>query len=536
MTMPYHDLHEHIALLEKNGLLHRISRPVNKNTELHPLVRLQFRGLEESERKAFLFENVTDGRGTSYPFPVLAGGLAPSQQIYALGMQCAVEEINSRWTRAMEQPIEPVEVTTARCQEVVHTLDPSGIPGTGLDAFPIPVSTPGWDPAPFLTCAHWVSHDPVTGKRNIGNYRGHVKAPNRVGLTLLTPTQGIGPHWQAARKLGKPLEVAIVVGAPPLVTYASASKVPPGADELAVAGGIAGEPIRTVRCKTVDVYVPADAEIVIEGRVSIDEMEPEGPFGEFIGYIQPTKYARFMDIHCITHRKDAVFASLVSQISPSESSVMRRLSTEPVYLRHLRGAMGIGSLKGVHLYEELLSVRRLAVLQFEKPHSDQVKRALLATASLVAGGAKVIIAVDHDIDHTDLTSVMWAVGTRCTPHKDVTIIPGFRLGTVPPFADFDEHGFVSHEEGQNDSVMLINATMDTPYPPVSLPKKQYMDRAVALWQELGLPELRLRNPWYGVSLGQWSDTLEAAARAAAEGDYRTYGDALKRMRKPVSGI
>ena len=534
--MPYQDLHAHVAVLERNGLLHRIGRLVDKNTEIHPLVRLQFRGLEESERKAFLFENPTDCRSTKYPFPVLVGGLAPSQEIYAIGMQCRVEEIGAKWMQAMDRPVTPVQVEQARCQEVVHSVDPAAMPGTGLDLFPIPISTPGWDPAPFLTCAHWVSHDPVSGVRNVGNYRGHVKAPNRVGLTLLTPTQGIGAHWQAARKLGKPLDVAIVVGAPPVVTYAAASKVPPGVDEFAVAGSIAGEPIPVVRCKTIDVLVPADAEIVIEGRISVEMMEPEGPFGEFIGYVQPAKYARIMDIHCITHRKDAIFTSLVSQIAPSESSVMRRLGAEALFLRNLRGSMGIHSLSRVHLYEPLLSVRKLAVLQFNSPHSDQVRRALVAASSLVAGGAKIVVAVDQDIDPADLTNVMWAVGTRCKPHEDVTVIPGFRQGFFPPFDDFDENGFVSHEDAPNDSVMLIDATMKGPFPPVSLPKKEYMDRALGLWKELGLPELRLRSPWYGVSLGQWSEALDRAAEAATRGDYRTQGDKLKAMRKPIAGI
>ena len=135
--MPYRDLHEHVAVLERNGLLHRIGRLLDKNTEIHPLVRLQFRGLEEGERKAFLFENPTDCLGTKYPFPVLVGGLAPSQEIYAIGMQCRVEEIGAKWMQAMDRPVTPVSVEQARCQEVVHAVDPGAIPGTGLDLFPI---------------------------------------------------------------------------------------------------------------------------------------------------------------------------------------------------------------------------------------------------------------------------------------------------------------------------------------------------------------------------------------------------------------
>lgn len=532
--MSYIDLHGHIRMLEERGLLHRITRPIDKNTELHSLVRLQFRGLEEHERKAFLFENVVDAEGRRYPFPVLASGLAPSRQIYAVGLQCAVDEISARWAQALARPLPPVEVEQAACQEVVHAIGPDVAPGGGLDMFPIPVSTPGWDPAPFLTCSHWISHDPVTGVRNVGNYRGHVKAPNRVGLALVGPSQHLFAHWDAARRQGKPLEVAICVGAPPVITYTAPAKVPAGVDELAVAGALAGAPIPVVRCKTVDVMVPADAEFVIEGRLNTEWLEPEGPFGEFYGYVHPAELARFMDVTCITHRRDAVWVSLVSQLAPSESSVLRRLSTEPMFLRHLRDTMNIKSVQHVSLPEDMLSVRRLAVIQFNgSQHSDQVRRALLGAATFVATGAKIVVAVDADIDPENLTAVWWAVATRSKPHRDVTILPGFEMGKTPPF-QIDPDGEIAHGPVCDDSMMLIDATMKGPMPPVSLPKREYMERALELWNELGLPHLELRSPWHGVSLGHWNEQLDADAAAAARGDYHALGERVRARRKRVT--
>lgn len=530
--MSYVDLHGHIRMLEEQGMLHRITKQIDKNTEIHSLVRLQFRGLEEEHRKAFLFENVIDSKGKRYPFPVLVAGLAPSRQIYAMGMQCKVEEIPACWAAALAKPIPPIEVVEADCQEVVHHLSPEVAAGDGLDMFPIPVSTPGWDPAPFLTCAHWISHDPVTGVRNVGNYRGHVKAPNRVGLALLGPNQHLYGHWEAARKLGKPLEVAIVVGAPPVITYTAPAKIPAGVDELAIAGALAGAPIPVVRCKTVDVFVPADAEFVIEGKISTEFFEPEGPFGEFYGYVHPPEMARFMEITCVTHRRDAVWVSLVSQLAPSESSVLRRLSTEAMFLHHLRDTMSLKTIKRVALTEDMLSVRRLAIIQFDKPHSDQVRRALLGAASFVATGAKLVVAVDSDVDPDNLTAVFWAIATRSKPHLDVTILPGFDMGKVPPFT-LDSEGQILRGKGCDDSVMLIDATMKGPMPPISLPKRQYMERALELWDELGLPELRLRSPWYGVSLGHWNDQLDQDALAATTGDYHALGERIRGRRKPV---
>jgi len=529
--MSYKDLRAHIRALDECGLLHRIACPVDKNTELHSLVRLQFRGLEESERKAFLFENVVDAGGRRYAHPVLAAGLAASRQMYAIGLQCAVHEIADRWTQALAQPIAPVQVKEAACQQVVHHIGADTAVGNGLDMLPIPVSTPGWDPAPFLTCSHWVSHDPVTGVRNVGNYRGHVKAPNRLGLALVGPSQHLFAHWDAARKLGRPLDVAICVGAPPVITYAAPAKVPAGVDELSVAGALAGEPIPVARCQTVDVSVPADAEFVIEGRLNTEYLEPEGPFGEFYGYVHPTEMARFMDVTCITHRRDAVWVSLVSQLAPSESSVLRCVSTEPMFLRHLRDSMNIKSVKRVALPEDMLSVRRLCVVQFDgTQHTDQVRRALLGAASFIATGAKIVVAVDSDVDPDNLTAVWWAVGTRSKPHRDVTILPGFELGKMPPF-QLDTEGSIAHAPVCDESVMLIDATMKGPMPPVSLPKRQHMERALQLWSELALPALRLRAPWYGVSLGHWNECLDRDADAATRGEYHAQGERAKAQRR-----
>ena len=137
--------------LDKAGKLVRVTTPVNKDTELHPLVRLQFRGLPESQRKAFLFENVTDSSGRSYEMPVLLGALAASSEIYSLGMGVPVKEISNTWRAALAKPLTPVEVKQAACQEVVITGDALTREGGGLSRLPIPISTPGFDNAPYTT-------------------------------------------------------------------------------------------------------------------------------------------------------------------------------------------------------------------------------------------------------------------------------------------------------------------------------------------------------------------------------------------------
>src|SRR5438477_1912941 len=143
----YADLHEHLKALEAAGLLIRVERPINKDTEMHPLVRWQFRGgIAERDRKAFLFTHVTDSKGRKYDIPVVVGALAASREIYRLGMNCPLDRINETWTRAIAKPIAPNVVTEAPCQQVMVE---------GLDELPIPISTPGWDIAPFTTLSQY---------------------------------------------------------------------------------------------------------------------------------------------------------------------------------------------------------------------------------------------------------------------------------------------------------------------------------------------------------------------------------------------
>ena len=174
MTAPWPTLGKYVEGLERAGKLVRITTPINKDTELHPLVRLQFRGLPESQRKAFLFENVVDARGRHHDIPVLVGALAGSADIYALGMGCKLEEIEDVWRHALAHQIAPVEVDNAPCHEVVITGEALTRAGEGLGRLPIPISTPGFDNAPYTSAGHWVTKDPETGMHNLGNYRGMV--------------------------------------------------------------------------------------------------------------------------------------------------------------------------------------------------------------------------------------------------------------------------------------------------------------------------------------------------------------------------
>jgi UbiD family decarboxylase len=266
-TGPRLDLQQHLADLEAAGLLVRIDRPIDKDKELIPLVRWQFiGGVPEHERRAFLFTNVVDGKGRRYDMPVVVGALASSPEIYALGMARGVDEIGDAWMAAIANPIPPVLTNDAPCQDVVVTGD--ALRRAGLKALPVPVSTPGFDAAPYLTATLCVTKDPDSGVRNMGTYRVALKAPDRAGVRMVArEATGAGGflHWLKYRERKAKMPIAVVVGAAPIVMFTGPQKLAVDVDELAVAGGAAGAPIRMARCRTVDLDVPADAEIVVEG-------------------------------------------------------------------------------------------------------------------------------------------------------------------------------------------------------------------------------------------------------------------------------
>src|SRR6267378_8093991 len=432
---PPRDFQEHLARLEARGLLTRIDRPINKDTELHPLARWQFQGgLPESERRAFLFTNVVDSAGRRYDMPVAVGALAASAEIYAVGMGRPVEEIGAAWTDAIAHPIPSVRVSSAPCQEVVVTGDALRGPGRGLMALPVPVSTPGFDAAPYLTATLAVTHDPETGVRNMGTYRAQLKASDRLGVRMAARIGGAGgyQHWLKHRKRKTPMPCAIVIGAAPVVVFTGPQKLALDFDEMAVAGALAGAPIRTVKCVTIDCEVPADAEIVIEGLIDPELLEPEGPFGESHGHVALEDFNMSMQVTAITHKRAPVFVSIISQVTPSESSVIKRVAYEPMFLSHLRDKLSIKGVRRVSMHEPLTNLRKVIFVQFAHgvPRTE-VWRALHGASTLLADCGKICIAVSEDIDPTNADAIFWSLAYRSNPIDDVHIVPYRSIGHGP---------------------------------------------------------------------------------------------------------
>jgi UbiD family decarboxylase len=528
---PPADLQEHLARLEAAGLVVRVDRPIDKDSELQPLVRLQFLGgIPEDERRAFLFTNVRDAKGRKYDMPVLLGALSASPRIYAMGMGREVAQIGDAWVKAIANPIPPRIVAEGPAQDVVLTGDALAAAG-GVAMLPVPVSTPGFDAAPYLTATLCVTKDPETGVQNIGMYRAGLKAKDRIAVRMVARPGGAGGylHWLKYRELKKPMPIAIVLGGAPSVIYTSPQKLLVDADELAVAGGLMGSAVEALRCKTIDLLVPARSEIVIEGEIDTSVLEPEAPFGESNGYVALEAFNMPMKVTAITHRRKPVFNAIISQVTPSESSVIKKVAYEPLFLTHLTKTMAVKGVLKVALHEPLTNLRPIIFVQFAYgvPRAE-VWRALSGVSSFMAGVGKVVIAVSDDIDPSSVDAVLWSIAYRCNPTDDVHVGPWRGGGQGSQYAV---------REGaprSMESTLMIDATRKRPMPPLALPAKEHMERAVAIWQELGLPTIKLTPPWHGYTLGDWTDTWERFAQRTVAGEWEANG--LETLARQKGGL
>jgi 4-hydroxy-3-polyprenylbenzoate decarboxylase len=370
-------------------------------------------------------------------------------------------------------------------------------------------------------------------------YRAMVKAPDRAGLNFSGPEKGAAVHLRKCRKLGIKMPAAIVIGGAPNLGYVSVSAIPRDVDEFGVAGAIAGEPVELVKCKTIDLNVPAYAEVVIEGIVDPELVEPEAPFGESYGFVGPMDMNPFIQITAITHRKQPIWMATLSQYPPSESTKMRQLGNQGTVLRHLRQSLKMDWVLDIALFEEASSGRVMAIKL--KGATSARAQATLDAAAKRAPYTKIIIVVDEDVNVHDLGSVLLAVAMRTQPHRDYRIdsYPAISLSdySLEPLDSLAAHQSGTQHGRPNASRLLIDATMKWPYPPTSLPKKQYMDEAIRIWREEGLPTLDIKPPLFGVNLGYWTEEHERHAQAAILGEsYQAGLDYEKKRRRELNQV
>lgn len=523
----YKDFREFLQLLETKGKLQRIKREVVKETELVPLYWLQFRALPQEAWKGFLFENVRDVKGKSYG-QVALGAYSSSREIMGLGMACLVEEMKEKWCRACANPVPPVMVEKAPVDEVVITG--RDLEKAGLLNLPFPVECPGYSGA-VRTTTQVITKDPDTGSSNIGMYSTFVTGNNSLRWAISPGRHGYY-HWQKAKEKGKRLEMAIAIGLIPGIHYLSAAPLPFATDDFAIAGGIAGEPVQLVKGKTIDVEAPATSEIIIEGLVSNEYLEPQSAFGDYPGYIaeQVGAYRPVIDVTCIRHRKNPIFATQVMGFPPYDGVILSSAARSWETYRHLKYNAYIPGLLDVH-FPYAGGAHNMIVIKMKKTSPWGPWQALQAAVGTDPGLGKITIVVDEDINIEDADEVNWALAFRMQPHKDMRIIthrvPRLDPSGFRPGAPEEERKF---PQPSGTSAVLIDATRKWDYAPVGLPAKKYMEKAIQIWNEENLPSLTLKPLWHGYDLGRWTKQDEEEAHLMVNGEFEKYGKKKKEGR------
>ena len=472
--MGYADLRDYLTALERAGKLFRVTTEVDNEWEIAAVTRRVFQRIPEQDRPGLLFENVKGFPG----FPVTVGILGASREVYALALRCKVEDVPDVWAEAQDNPLPPEEVSTGPVKE-------NKLIGEQADITRLPASiwTVGQDAGRFLTAPCVVSEDPDTHERNVGTYRIQLKGPRRVGIQLSNPTRDMWTHITKNEALGKNTPCAIVLGGDPTIGLTAVSRVAYGLDEFAVAGRLRGEPLETVRCETVDLQVPARAEIVIEGEVLAGVREEEGPFGEYTGYMSDSGPSWVIQINAITHRNNPIFHDFFSQMPPSESSTIRGTGREMAIYKHLTRDLRM-PVKDVHFLHAGGGAALLAI-SMRKKFAGQPLAAMWGAWSVDPTLSKFTIVVDDDIDVRDTFQVLWAMSWRVRPELDIQII---HQSPPTPLDPSIAAANIARElrRGGLSAKVGIDATMKHAYPARAIPPTEHLQEVDKRWESYGL--------------------------------------------------
>lgn len=498
VPVAFGDLRGWIAALKRAGELHEIDAEVDWNVELGTTLRL---AQGPGTGPALLFNNIKD-----YNHPgrrcgrVFGGGLASYRRVaMMLGLppDTHPRELVKIGRTILTGTIPPKIVNDGPCKENV-------IPADKVDLYEFPV--PLWNRVDggryILTYGGCVTKDPDTGVMNVGIYRGMVASRNEIPI-LIWRAQHIGHHMTAWQARGaKEMPMAMAIGWEPSLGFCAGSPVPKGTCEYDVMGAIRGEPVELVKCETVDLYVPASAEIVIEGYVGLDPETyiMEGPFAEFTGYVAGDRSPKpALRITCITHRNDPILRGTIEGALPGSysensicSSIMRAATAWNVLDR--AGVPGITDVwcPPVHAGINLL-------IQMKQSYRNQAKQAANAIWGSSAAHVryKHIIVVDDDIDIHDYAAVDWAIAYRVNAGEDDIIIMRSTFGAgLDPSTRRRDRNAALFGTGKWHRV-LIDATMNLDYdpdpdlggarfPPTVWPAKEDEEAVRARWAEFGL--------------------------------------------------
>lgn len=392
---------------EKQGWLVRVSKPVEPRYVLGAITK------KLEKEKGLLFEKVW---GSSVP---LATNLCFSRQALAKAIEVEERDLVAHLKRAMAAPRPCEVVLEAPFHEVVRTKD---LEVLGL--LPVPTYHER-DAGPYLTAGVIIAKDPETGIRNASIHRIQVFEDGVLGLLILP--RHLHLCLQKARKMGFPLEVAVAIGVDPFTLLGSQAILPFGVDELEVANAMRpSSPLRLARCATVDLEVPADSEIVLEGTIDPEETRPEGPFGEFPRYYSVKAPRPILRLKAVCHRKDPIFYSILP--ASREHLLLGAIPREASILSDVERA--VPSVKAVHLTYGG-TCRYHLVIAIEKKAEGEARTAMLAAMANNVD-IKHVVVVDPDVDIFDMDQVEWAIATRFQADRDLLLLPDIQVSSLDP--------------------------------------------------------------------------------------------------------
>jgi 4-hydroxy-3-polyprenylbenzoate decarboxylase len=484
--MALRDLSEFVALLEKRDRLRRIPVAVSRDLEITEIVDRVSKSPAD-RNLALLFERV-DG----YPMPVLVNAFgAPDRMAWALGVG-RLDELSERIAKLLDLRMPgsfmerlkklgtlldvakaaPRKVTQAPCQEMIETERPTLADIPALQCWPR-------DGGRYITLPGVFTRDPVTGARNVGMYRLQVFDDRTLGMHWQIHKGGAEHHRRAEEGAASRMPVAIALGGDPATIYAASAPLPPGVDEIVFAGWLRGAGVDMVKCRTIDLEVPAEAEIVLEGYVDPSERRLEGPFGDHTGYYSIARDYPVFHLTAVTRRARAIYPTTLVGRPPQEDYWLGK-ATERLFLPIMK--MMLPEIVDVNMPAEGV-FHNLVIVSIRKRYPGQARKVMTALWGMgLMMLAKSIIVVSEHVNVHDLSEVAWRATGNIDPKRDLMMLEG-------PMDDLD-HAAIRHRFGGK---LGIDATEKGPLDDIAQPwpdeivmSDAIRERVTRRWKDYGL--------------------------------------------------
>jgi UbiD family decarboxylase len=477
------DLRDWLAEVENLGELKTIREQIDWDQEMTAITYMLDKTLGP-RAPAVLFEDIK-GYGRNCRVLLNTFGPSPNRVAMAMGMPPgrSIKEYIRLAREKIGRRTPPVEVDPDKAP-----VNQNIVPAKEIDLtrFPAPKFWPRDGGRYIGTGDVVITKDPGLGFLNLGTYRIMLHNKNEVGL-YMSPGKDGRIHLEEYWRRGQAMEVAICLGVDPTLMIVAGWGYPKNISEYEFAGGIKGEPIEVVKGLVTDLWVPARAEIVIEGIVRPGNTKPEGPFGEFTGYYgRPESQTPVVEVRALRFRNNPIMTcALMAEHPACEHAVMVSIIKSALILNDLE-KLGIPGIKDVYAYPAAAASYGMTVVSLEQKYAGHAAQVLSLVGQVVAGGyyTKWVIAVEEDVDIFDVNQVLWAMSTRCNPVEDIDI----QRNTWSTYLDPTQN---PPDERPYGSKAYINACREHKYlhqfaKRTKLSREVY-DRVAARWKELGLP-------------------------------------------------